>query len=213
LASSQPGNLSADVAYPYPDQSHPQGYIQTILGLGTQAALQSLQYALQSNSGSIDVITDSAGAQAFANAYSELSAANQARIGTIIYLDPAMIGTLPVPANANIYVVEGSDWKSIVATAGTVVPQGNNVHTINTSCNHTDQACLLNAAAAPLKRLKKDGPCNDPQSVTAPLLPPFPITMPIHPFFDFTANSAGDLFDYLDLMFGGTPVVTSTITY
>jgi hypothetical protein len=203
--------LSADTAYPYPDQNKPAGYVQTILGMGTATALQSLQYALQSNTGSIDVITDSGGAQAFASAYGQLSAAQQARIGTVVYLDPAMAGTLPAPPNATVFVVQGSDWKSIVSSLGTTIPQGGNVHTISSPCDHTNQACLL--SYAPLNQIKKDGACNSPTSFTAPLLPLIPIVPFPFPPFDFPSiTGSGDPFDYANLMFDGNPTSSETTT-
>jgi len=211
-------NLQADTAYPYPDPSHGQGYLSTVLGssASTQTALQSLQYSLANNSGSIDVITDSAGAQAFANAFNDLSAADQARIGTIVYLDPAMVGTLPAPANATVFVVQGSDWKSIVATLGTTIPIQDNVHTIATPCDHTNQACLL--GYAPLAQITKDGSCSNPRSFVKTFPPP-PKTTPFF-FMPALVDGGGGFggLDYLDLMFGGgppapVPVVTSTISY
>jgi RHS repeat-associated protein len=211
-------NLQADTAYPYPDPSHGQGYLSTVLGssASTQTALQSLQYSLANNSGSIDVITDSAGAQAFANAFNDLSAADQARIGTIVYLDPAMVGTLLAPANATVFVVQGSDWKSIVATLGTTIPIQDNVHTIPTPCDHTNQACLL--GYAPLAQITKDGPCSNPRTFVKTLPTP-PKTTPFF-FMPALVDGGGGFggLDYLDLMFGGgppapVPVVTSTISY
>jgi hypothetical protein len=159
-------SLGAIGAFPYAGL----GTTQSILSVASQAligpnastavALSALQSALANNTGSIDVIAYSGGAQAFASAISELSSADQARIGNIVYLSPGMGGgSLATPNGVgNVTVVLGSDWVDVAATVGTTIPAG--VRTIQSSCNHTDIACLLQNA--PLAQITADGACTNP---------------------------------------------------
>jgi RHS repeat-associated protein len=136
-------------------------YSQAAFGpnASTQVALDTLLSALNGNSGSIDVIAYSGGAQAFATAFGELSAAQQARIGNILYISPGMLGTLPTTANlSNTSVIWGTDATDIMATIGTSIPPG--VQITQTNCDHTNLTCLLSHAQSQLATFADDGPCS-----------------------------------------------------
>jgi len=162
--AQQQAALGAVAGFPYSGQSLPQSLgavvSQAVFGpnASTAVALQTLLAALNGTSGSIDVIAYSGGAQAFATALGELSPAQQARIGNILYISPGMLGTLPTPnGTANVTVVEG--WNASidpVAMLGTSIPSGVNV--IKTTCDHADLACLLRNS--PLAVITADGPCS-----------------------------------------------------
>jgi hypothetical protein len=127
----------------------------------TAVAVAALEEALAQSTGSIDVIAYSGGAQAFATAYGELTPSQQSRIGNILYLSPGMGvggGLLPTTANpANTTVITGTGLYDIGATAWATGGPGTN--NIQTSCNHLDLGCLLNAAQAQLGQFAKDGSC------------------------------------------------------
>gem|GEM_PF-5256206 len=81
-------------AYPYSGQSTLGGAVEVstagAASPSTQVASSALQFALSTNSGSIDVLAYSGGASAFTEAYGQLSAADQQRIGTVLYISPVL---------------------------------------------------------------------------------------------------------------------------
>ena len=126
----------------------------------TAVAFQALQEALTQNSGPIDIVAYSGGAQAFTTAYGELTAAQQARIGHILYISPGAGGQLAGTAVAtNTTVVTGTGGADVAATGFMTIPFGANQ--IETSCSHTDLSCLFKAAQAQLSQFAKDGPCTN----------------------------------------------------
>ncbi len=135
----------------------------------TSVALASLLEVLNTTTGSIDVVAYSGGAQSFTTAFSELTGAQQARIGNILYISPGAVGTLAVTANhANTTIVIGSGPLDTGATAGTIFPTGAQVFTTN--CGHTDLACLLasSGAQAKISQMAGDGPCPSQMIYTYP---------------------------------------------
>ena len=156
--------LGANEAFPYSGLNGPFSVASVVsqAALGpnssTQVALAALQDALANNVGPIDVIAYSGGARAFATALGQLSPADQARIGNVLYISPGMGGgTLPPPNGvANTTVVMGSGVDDALATIGTTIPIG--VRTIYTQCDHGDLACLLENS--PLAQITADGSCD-----------------------------------------------------
>jgi hypothetical protein len=113
---------------------------------------------MRGTDGSIDVIAYSGGAQAFTTAYGQLSAAEQARIGSILYISPGAVGTLTVTGDlGRTSVVMGSGPVDITATFGTIIPSG--VSTTWTSCSHSDLECLLKAAGVQMSEIASRGSC------------------------------------------------------
>ncbi len=158
-------NLGANIAYPYSGESNWAGYAGATVGSSdsTSAAYNALLYALNNNSGSIDVVTYSGGATAFAAAFNMLGFAQQQRIGTVLYIAPGGAGQLPAGTD-QAYAVFGSGWKDNMANFGISLPFG--TLSTYTNCNHTDFACLASAASAQLASIKADGPCNNPNIFT-----------------------------------------------
>jgi RHS repeat-associated protein len=156
--------LGATSGFPYNDLS-PVSSVASVLSqalLGpndsTAAAYWSLQNALRRNSGLVDVIAYSGGAQAFATALGMLSGEDRTRIGTVLYISPGMSGTLPVTNNpGNTTVIWGEGSADVAATFGTIIPL--TVQPIRTSCHHTDLTCLFRAAAAQLSKISAGGRC------------------------------------------------------
>jgi hypothetical protein len=167
-------DLGGVSAYPYSNMSHAGAAIdnasQALFGpnTSTQVALDALNDALNTNSGSIDVVTVSGGAQAFTTAFGLLSPANQARIGSILYLSPGVGGELvTTPDRSNTTIVLGTGPKDIAATAFGYFPPG--VQIIKTPCAHTDVACELRHAQAQLAQMKARGPCSSQDIFQRPL--------------------------------------------
>jgi len=157
--------MGADSAYPYSGINKPTGWAASF---GDQQAVltayNAIEFALLNNSGSIDIVTNSAGATAFSQAYSELTPNEQSRIGNILYLAPGGVGTLQV--NSSTTVVHGSGGTDIGASLGLVIPAGQPITDAN--CAHSDFACLASSptAAAVLSQMTADGPCNSPNVFT-----------------------------------------------
>jgi len=201
---NEQGALGADAGYPYSNEDKISSGFGVVLssGVSTAVALATLQYALSSNSGSIDVVAYSGGAQAFADALTQLSPADQARIGVMLYVAPGMLGTIPTLGRPqDVFVVEGQDWTSEVAAFGTVIPSSIPSSNVSTApCDHTQLACLFQSS--PMAQIKGDGPCNDPRSFYRPSFGATPHLFPI--FYNSNPNFGWDVFTLLDLMFGGS---------
>ena len=134
-----------------------------------------------------------------ATALGQLSPADQARIGHILYISPGMVGTLPTPSGAdNATIVEGWNYDvDPLATVGMVIPMG--VKTIKTACDHTDLGCLL--GAAPLAQITADGPCPYADIFTRMsrrIAPPPPV------YAQAGSGEGWSIFDLL-FLFDGTP--------
>lgn len=208
--------LGGIAGFPYSDQTQAQS-VGSVAGqvfgpnASTAVAVAALEEALAQNSGSIDIIAYSGGAQAFTTAFGELTAAQQARIGNILYISPGAGEQLAGTGN-NTTVVLGTGGADVAATSFMTIPFGANQ--IRSNCSHTDLACLFQAAQAQLTQFAKDGPCKNQDVFTRPPPPIPPKRFPLYymPAVDDGGGGYGGL-DYLDLMFGGTPVVTSTISY
>ena len=67
----------------------------------------------------------------------------------------------------------GNGLTDIAATILAIFPIGR-VNTINTTCNHTDFACLAMAASAPLKGMENQ-PCDNPMNF---FIQPYPNGIP-----------------------------------
>jgi RHS repeat-associated protein len=158
--------LQANMAFPYSGEGILTS-LTSVLGQAggsnssTQVALQSIQSALANNAGSIDIVAYSGGAAAFTAAYAQLSAAQQARIGSVLYISPGAAGSVTTVAGATS-VVLGQGGLDVVATFGTSVPPGTPI--TSTACSHTDLACLFNNALSQLATIESHGPCRSPGS-------------------------------------------------
>jgi hypothetical protein len=215
---NEQGALGADAGYPYSNEGKISSSFGVVLssGVSTAVALATLQYALSSNSGSIDVVAYSGGAQAFADALMQLSPADQARIGVMLYVLDGM--TVP---NAATSLVQS--WPSTTNTScglpkvGIVpnMPGATPSSNVSTApCDHTQLACLLQSS--PLAQIKSDGPCHDPKSFYRPSWGP--PTTHLFPIFDYSNPNYGySIFTLLDLMFGGSsdpaPVPSTSFGY
>ena len=104
--------LGADSVYPYEGEDFLSS-VGSVLGQAsgpnssTLPALNALLYALGSTDGSVDIIAYSGGAAAFTDAYSQLSTAQQARIGLVLYLSPGAAGSI-ADVSGTTRVVEGA---------------------------------------------------------------------------------------------------------
>ncbi len=156
--------LGAIAAYPYAGLT-PVGAFGSVIeqrqgpNSSTLVELSALVDALDQNVGAIDVVVYSGGAQAFVTAFGMLSASEQSRIGSILYISPGTaLSSLVVTKNPdNTSVVLGSDWNDKKARIGTLIPQG--VDVTNTQCDHTNLGCLLKAATGQLAHDILDGEC------------------------------------------------------
>jgi hypothetical protein len=163
----------------------------------TQAALDSIQDALNTNTGSIDVIAYSGGSAAFTAAYGSLSASQQQRIGNILYVSPGSASRLA--ANGNTSVVRGQGLADTAVMIGTEVPIG--VPISEAHCAHTDFGCLAQAAQKQINEMKANGRCGAPQVISRkpmPLPPPPPLS-DIAPGFGMVGFE-WDPFDLLNLV-------------
>jgi hypothetical protein len=153
-------NLGSDIAYPYSGESKAAGYVAVATGASdsVSTAYNAILYALNNDSGSIDIVTYSAGVSAFASAFSMLSFAQQQRIGTVLYIAPGGAGQLPSGTDQT-YAVFGGDLKDQVANFGISLPFG--IQSSYTNCGHTDFSCLAAAASAQLASIRADGTCNN----------------------------------------------------
>ena len=112
--------VGAVTAFPYSGLNY-QGGIASVIQQGTSGANSSTQVelaallnALSQNSGSIDVVAYSGSAEAFTEAYGLLTPQQQARIGSILYLSPAVVGQMVViPGHTTI--VEGAGPEDFLA--------------------------------------------------------------------------------------------------
>jgi RHS repeat-associated protein len=158
--------LQADSAYPYQGESKVASIGSVIAQAfgpndATTAALNAINYALASNTGSVDIIAYSGGAAAFTAAFNSLSSADQARIGLVLYLSPGVAGTIAAR------VVTGSSLSSDpLAMVGTTIPL--DVPSTPTSCDHTDYACLRHSfwATRLISRMQDKGACSNPEVFT-----------------------------------------------
>jgi RHS repeat-associated protein len=166
--TSEAQTLGADTAYPYQGQGKVASILSVIQqGFGpnaaTTAALNAITYALGTNAGMIDIVAYSGGAGAFTAAYNELSASAQARIGIVQYLSPGANGEL-ANIRGTTNVVQGNGIADWAATIGTQIPQG--VPITDSSCSHTDLACLFRVASGVLGTMQSNGSCNVPSVFT-----------------------------------------------
>jgi RHS repeat-associated protein len=159
-------SLGADTGYPYNGEGT-VGSILSVMGQAsapndsTTAALNAILYALSSNSGPISIVADSGGAGAFTAAYSQLSAAQQARIGSVLYIAPGADTTLAAAGTTT--VLEGPGAANYWATFFTKIPSGASV--VNTNCSHTDLACWFAAASSQLQAMASNQ-CSSPEVFT-----------------------------------------------
>jgi len=146
-------------AYPFSGLSFFQSLATWQGSTATNVALAAINNALQSNSGTIDIVAWSGGAAAFTNAYNQLSASQQQRIGNIVYVGPANIGGLAT--NSTTTVLLGQGWQDNGATSATTIPAS-----IDTTCNHGDFACFVQQAQTQFAAIQNDGSCNSPNVYT-----------------------------------------------
>jgi hypothetical protein len=169
------GSLGAVTGFPYAGENDLESLLSVVsqgaagANGNTAVALATLRFALASNSGNVDVVAYSGGAEAFTEAYGELSSTDQQRIGNILYISPGAAGG--IATNSTTSVVQGAGSADILATAGTTIPLGTPI--AYSSCAHTDFLCLATAAQAQMKTILSDGSCSiqnsfwyDPASIT-----------------------------------------------
>ena len=210
--------VGAVTAFPYSGLNY-QGGIASVIQQGTSGANSSTQVelaallnALSQNSGSIDVVAYSGSAEAFTEAYGLLTPQQQARIGSILYLSPAVVGQMVViPGHTTI--VEGAGPKDFLAGIATILPP--NVPVISTNCSHNDFACLLTSAFNQLLAIGSDGGCQDRGSFS--LLPNGVggggVVNTNNSFGASGGNNYSLSWYWQWMMLEPTPDVTSTITY
>jgi hypothetical protein len=166
--SAEAIGLGADTAYPYQGE----GAIGSILSVMAQAvttndsrtaALNAVRYALSTNQGLIDIVAYSGGAAAFTAAYGQLSSAEQARIGQVLYISPGAAPTLAT-GQGTTSVLLGRGIADVGATVGSSIPVG--VPITSSNCAHTDLTCLFKAATSTLNSIGSDGSCNSPEVFT-----------------------------------------------
>jgi len=157
-------SIGADVAYPYAGLGYLGGLGAVISHAddSTYTALASLTYALNTNSGLIDVIAYSGGAQAFTSAYSMLTTAQQNRIGLVLYISPGANGPIAIPTKATTTIEEGTGGQDDAAMSFTQFPS--NITPVDVNCAHEDLACLLRNAPSVLAAIANNGPCNYPRT-------------------------------------------------
>ncbi len=164
--SGEASSLTADTAYPYSGQGITASSASVLWQAqeGSNAATYTAYYMIlaaeASSSTPIDIIAYSGGAGAFAAAWNLLTAAQQADIGSIVYVAPGSAGaTLPSNGSTSTFV-GGSGPVNGVTSVGTN-PVGN---VTNTTCNHTDLNCLFQWAAGTIGN--GGGPCAQQYSLT-----------------------------------------------
>ena len=170
--------LQSVTAYPYSNDSGDGGALGddlpstigagvfTALGVQTGAAgvgKDALQMAAQTE-GSINIVTDSAGAQIFKTALAS-NPNLKSRIGNIVYIAPSAVGLLPISENGTTTIVLGKGFKDVVAGIAVQFPIG--ADTRHTNCDHTDFGCLEAAANKQISTME-GAPCNNPMTFAAP---------------------------------------------
>ena len=208
------GSIDAVTALPYAGQDLAQSLASVISqgtgpNAGTAVALAAIQFALATNSGMIDIVAYSGGAAAFTDAYSELSGADQQRIGNILYISPGAAGG--IVTNGSTSVVQGSGFIDNLVTSGTNIPSGTPI--TDSNCAHTDFACLARAAQSQLSTIQNDGSCTVPMS--AWLVPNGPIRSGFSTPIAYPVSRRINGREPILIMFDPEPQpnVTETITY
>jgi RHS repeat-associated protein len=161
-------NLGADSAYPFQGQSTVSS-VASVFAPGnstTLPAFNAILYALASTNGSVDIIAYSGGAAAFTAAYGELSSAQQARIGLVLYLSPGVAGSIADVSGTTRVVTGATQGADPLAMVGTEIPS--DVPTSNTGCDHTDFACLMNSfwGKKLVTGMQEKGSCSNPEVFT-----------------------------------------------
>ena len=168
-AFTQAGSaVGADLAYPYSFPSGAVGFAESIAvwqgNVATDTALMAIEYALQSNSGAVDIVAFSGGAHAFTNAYNLLSPSQQQRIGNIVYVSPGTLDELATNGSTSAVLGAGLDPGNIFSGSLTYIPTS--VPLTDTTCAHSDFACFIQQAQAQFAPIQNDGSCNAPQVFT-----------------------------------------------
>jgi hypothetical protein len=207
--------------FPFAGMSAGQALLSIGFGdAGSSATYSALKSALaQTPSGqSVNVYAISGGAQSFTLAYNSLSAAEQSRIGNVTYMIAGSnAATLPSGTGTTNWIM---DWSDPIFPAGR--PKGsykaymayNSFH--NPATIISDFQSLLNSM--------RGSPCSNPQ-VVVPQSSKGTATSTIHygpvggggysgGYGPVVGGGGGwNIFDVLNLLFGGTPDVQSTISY
>lgn len=165
--TAEAASLGADTAYPYSGQGTATSIGSVISQLtGPNAATYTAYYEIlaaeASSSNPVDIIAYSGGGGAFAAAWQLLTPAQQADIGTIVYLAPGSFGAT-LPSNGSTSTFVGGAGPVNAVTGVFTSPVGT-VH--YTSCDHTDLGCLFGTAAGPLGNIAADGSCSQQSSMT-----------------------------------------------
>jgi RHS repeat-associated protein len=204
------GNLGASMAFPYNEGMGSSVASVIAQGSGpnasTEVALASILNTLANNPGSIDIVAYSGGAAAFTDAYGQLTAAQQDRIGSVLYISPGVNGLIQVVPDKTT-VVFGSGYADFGATFATVVPVGTPV--IWTGCDHSDLACLATAAGQQLRADKANGGCHDPMTYSLIGAPGGGATPAQYGNPWLGGSIVDDPFLYLDWMLGPGNIVGS----
>ncbi len=163
--------LGAVAAYPYsslgPIDSLASVTQQAVLGpnASTEVAVDAIKAALAGSTGLIDIIAYSGGAQALTTALNNsqtFSAADLARIGSVLYISPGLNGPVWTTINpANTTVITGTGPINWAIGLNLTIPSG--VSTVTTNCAHTDLQCFFNAAQSQLQQIMKRDKCAFPK--------------------------------------------------
>ena len=219
------GALGAAMAFPYSGQSG-NGSVASVIGQAsgtnssTQVARNAILGTLANNSGSIDIVAYSGGAAAFTAAYGQLTAAQQSRIGSILYISPGAAGSVAAIQGATS-VVLGSGVYDTLATSGTVIPAGTPI--TGSGCDHQDMACLFAAAQAQIAAIQRRGACSNPQTFSLSPGSTLGVGSPVRatpPDYGWTGSNPWSLIDWIGAIpvgggggGGGIPSVNSSISY
>jgi hypothetical protein len=159
--------MGADTAYPYQGENFAQS-VQSVIQQGfspnasTAAACNAIVAAIAGGTTPVNIIAYSGG-EAFSAAWDELTAAQKAMIGQILYITP---GT-PLANNGQASTVLGSGPANGFLHF-TTTPVGS---VTQTNCAHTDLSCLFSTTPGTsefnaLTSMWADGSCSSPQQFT-----------------------------------------------
>jgi RHS repeat-associated protein len=200
--------------FPYSGTELFSGLWGVLTGMGNAAGLQGVRDAIaQTSPGEMtNVFTISGGSSTWAATYNQLSSAERARIGNVVYM---------IPGNARASLPSGNGT-TLFATGGgldSFVPSGRPsgyqvVEPLDANgreCGHS-AGCMIAAMSKRLKQFSGSS-CSTPRVITQrqplPLPPPPPSLNP-----GFGGSFGGwNEFDLLQLIMGRQGQAESTITY
>jgi RHS repeat-associated protein len=169
--TAEAGLLGADAAYPYQGEGAAASVAsvasQALFGPNdsTQAVYNAIKYAISSSSTPVDLVAYSGGAGALTAAWNLLSSSQKSMVGNILYISPGAGGApLATSASGQTNYVFGSGAAEFLATFGNTPVKAASI--TQTNCDHTDLACLFNAASGTLAAIQSNGSCSNPKVFT-----------------------------------------------